>query len=132
MTSRFCTEINGPCEPTADGSELHRFALVPFHNTPLHHGLSLPDRHLPLIVDWAIRHREHIVAVDLNLGGWGTTAVDNGSNSVQIPDRNVFIYNNIVYNPAGFQSQWQHFAIYDSRTNPAGTKASPSSNLSGT
>ena len=60
---------------------------------------------------------------NLNLGGWGTTAVDNGSNSVNIPDRNVFIYNNIVYNPAGFQSQWQHFAIYDSRANPAGTNA---------
>lgn len=60
---------------------------------------------------------------NLNLGGWGTTVVDNGSNAVNIPDRNVFIYNNIVYNPSGFQSQWQHFAIYDSRSNPAGTNA---------
>ncbi|MBI3162674.1 MAG: S-layer homology domain-containing protein [Chloroflexi bacterium] len=59
----------------------------------------------------------------LNQGGWGTTVVDNGSNAVNIPNRNVFIYNNIVYNPAGYQSLWQHFAIYDSRANPAGTNA---------
>lgn len=59
----------------------------------------------------------------LRQGGWGTTAVDNGSNAINIPDKNVFIYNNIVYNPAGFQSAWQHFAIYDARSNP------PSSNV---
>jgi len=59
----------------------------------------------------------------LNQGGWGTTGVDNGSNAINIPDKNVFIFNNIVYNPAGFQSAWQHFAIYDARSNP------PSSNI---
>ncbi|PWH15748.1 MAG: right-handed parallel beta-helix repeat-containing protein [Anaerolineae bacterium] len=55
----------------------------------------------------------------LDLGGWGTTAVDDGSNAVHIPNKNVYIYNNLVYNPPGYQSAWQHFAIYDSRTNPA-------------
>ncbi len=54
-------------------------------------------------------------------GGWGTNVV--GSDE-PIPDRNVYIYNNIVYNPAGFQSAWQHFAIYGPRT-PAGNSNIP-------
>ncbi|WP_298983953.1 right-handed parallel beta-helix repeat-containing protein [Caldilinea sp.] len=54
----------------------------------------------------------------LDQGGWGTTEIDNGSNAVAIPNKNVYIYNNLVYNPPGRQSLWQHFAIYDSRVNP--------------
>jgi hypothetical protein len=46
----------------------------------------------------------------LDLGGWGTTVVDDGTNSVRIPDRNVFIYDNILYNPPGVISP-QAFAI---------------------
>jgi hypothetical protein len=41
---------------------------------------------------------------NLSAGGWGTTIVDDGSNSVRIPNRNVWIYNNILYNPPGFDS----------------------------
>ena len=59
----------------------------------------------------------------LDAGGWGTTVVDDGTNAINIPNKNVFIYNNVVYNPAGYQSQWQHFAIYDPRANPAGSHA---------
>ena len=44
-------------------------------------------------------------------GGWGTTRVDDGSNFVRIPSRNVYIYNNIFYNPTGYQTQWQQFFI---------------------
>lgn len=55
----------------------------------------------------------------LDQGGWGTTEVDNGSNAVHIPNRNVYIYNNIIYNPSGYRSQWTHFAIHDARSNPA-------------
>lgn len=55
----------------------------------------------------------------LDQGGWGTTQVDNGTNAINISDRDVYIYNNIVYNPPGYQSQWMHFAIYDARSNPA-------------
>lgn len=40
-------------------------------------------------------------------GGWGPT----GSEEVVIPNRNVFVYNNVFYNPAGFASAWQHFAV---------------------
>lgn len=59
----------------------------------------------------------------LNAGGWGTTVVDDGSNFINIPNKNVFIYNNVVYNPTGYQSEWQHFAIYAPRSNPAGSNA---------
>jgi hypothetical protein len=48
-------------------------------------------------------------AANLAAGGWGTKTV--GAEGEPIPDRNVFIYNNIVYNPPGYQSRWQHFAI---------------------
>jgi len=40
----------------------------------------------------------------LDLGGWGTTVVDDGTNYVRIPNRNVFVYNNLLYNPPGFIS----------------------------
>ncbi len=55
----------------------------------------------------------------LNHGGWGTTAVDDGSNYIRIPNKNVYIYNNVIYNPAGYRSQWQHFAISEPFHNPA-------------
>jgi hypothetical protein len=50
-------------------------------------------------------------AAYLAAGGWGTTVVDDGTNFTRIPNKNVFIYNNIFYNPRGYQSQWQHFSI---------------------
>ena len=55
----------------------------------------------------------------LTAGGWGTTVVDNGSNAVRIPNRNVLVLNNIFYNPTGSQSQWQQFQIFGTLTNPA-------------
>jgi hypothetical protein len=45
-------------------------------------------------------------------GGWGNSVVSDGSNHVRIPNRNVYVYNNVLYNPSGYQSQWQHFAIF--------------------
>ena len=60
----------------------------------------------------------------LAAGGWGTTAVDDGNNFIRIPNRNVFIYNNIFYNPPGFQSQYQHFTIFGPFSgNPAESNA---------
>ncbi len=59
----------------------------------------------------------------LKAGGWGTTAVDNGTNAINIPNKNVFIFNNVVYNPPGYQSLWQHFAIYEPRANPTSSHA---------
>lgn len=56
---------------------------------------------------------------NLEAGGWGTTAV--GTEGESIPNRNVYVYNNIFYNPTGTQSQWSHFAIYAPRTASEGT-----------
>jgi methionine-rich copper-binding protein CopC len=44
----------------------------------------------------------------LSLGGWGTAVPGEEQ---RIPNKNVYVYNNIVYNPDGYQSQWSHFAI---------------------
>lgn len=57
----------------------------------------------------------------LDTGGWGTTVVDNGENFVNIGNQNVFIYNNILYNPTGFRTEYQHFAIYGPRQNANGS-----------
>jgi hypothetical protein len=53
----------------------------------------------------------------LSMGGWGTT----GANRQFIPNKNVFIYNNIIYNPAGSGSRWQHFIVQGPVTPPAGS-----------
>ena len=51
-------------------------------------------------------------------GGWGPTGVTNGDeDATWIGNRNVFIYNNILYN-SGMQSQWQHLAVYGPRSQP--------------
>lgn len=44
-------------------------------------------------------------------GAWGTTTVDDGDNFVRIPNNHVFIMNNVVFNPEGGGSQWQHFQV---------------------
>ncbi len=44
----------------------------------------------------------------LAMGGWGTTVVDDGNNYVRIPNKNVYIYNNIIW---GTPSADQHFWI---------------------
>ena len=51
-------------------------------------------------------------------GGWGPSTVGGEE---PIPNKNIYVYNNLLYNPPGFQSQWQHFAIYAPRTPNAGT-----------
>jgi hypothetical protein len=54
--------------------------------------------------------REHCQA-NISAGGWGTTVVDDGTNFVRIPNRNVFIYNNVVYNLPG-RAAPQIFTIF--------------------
>lgn len=46
-------------------------------------------------------------------GGWGPSVVGGEE---PIPNRNIYVYNNLLYNPPGFRSQWQHFAVYSPRT----------------
>lgn len=57
-------------------------------------------------------------AANRALGGWGPTAVGGEE---PIPNRNVYVYNNLLYNPPGFASAWQQFAIHGPRTPAAGT-----------
>lgn len=50
-----------------------------------------------------------------NAGGWGPAIV--GSEASQpIGNQNVLIFNNVIYNPNGFSSASQHFAIYGPRS----------------
>ncbi|MBI1297050.1 hypothetical protein GC175_19015 [bacterium] len=59
-------------------------------------------------------------AARLEEGGWGTVTV--GFDGEQpIPNRNVYILNNIIANPSGYRSQWQHFAIHGPRTPAPGS-----------
>lgn len=52
-------------------------------------------------------------------GGWGTASpADDGD---YIPNRNVYVYNNVFYNPAGAFQGWQHFNIGGPVVPPAGS-----------
>jgi hypothetical protein len=44
----------------------------------------------------------------LSQGGWGSPIDAAGQ---PIPNKNVFVFNNLFFNPAGYQSQWQHLEI---------------------
>lgn len=48
-------------------------------------------------------------------GGWGTM----GTGSWYVPSRNVYIFNNLIYNPPGSFTGWQHFNIDAAVTPPA-------------
>lgn len=61
-------------------------------------------------------------AARLAAGGWGTAVV--GAEE-PIPNRNVFIVNNLVVNPDGAASRWQQFAVAGPRT-PSATSNVPS------
>jgi uncharacterized protein (TIGR03437 family) len=56
----------------------------------------------------------------LNAGGWGTTSTAS-ADLQPIPNQNVFVYNNVIYNPPEMQSRSSHFAIYSPRTPAPGT-----------
>ena len=51
-------------------------------------------------------------------GGWGTNIVGD---EVAIPNKNVTIANNVVMNPNGYKSTWQHFTVHSPRTTPPGS-----------
>ena len=54
-------------------------------------------------------------------GGWGPTAP--GGDPAPIGNRQVAVFHNLIHNPAGVQSQWQHFAVYGPR--PANGSGGP-------
>ncbi len=51
-------------------------------------------------------------------GGWGPNYLTD--NIPAIPNRNVYIYNNILYNPAPFHTQYSHFNILEPLARPSG------------
>ena len=51
----------------------------------------------------------------IDSGAWGTT--DEGGQ--WIPNRNVYVYDNVLYNPSGFRSQWAHFDFHGPADPPA-------------
>lgn len=51
-------------------------------------------------------------------GGWGPISGDAGE---CIPNKNIYVYNNIFYNPAPYQTRWSHFDIYGPVNAPVGT-----------
>jgi Right handed beta helix region len=63
------------------------------------------------------RCREYLAA-----GGWGTATSGDG-NVQPIPNRNVFIFDNLLYNPDGYRSAWSHFDLH------APLPMSPGSNI---
>ncbi len=65
----------------------------------------------------------HLAAARANhdAGGWGRAVAEDSQ--YYIPNKNVFIFNNIVYNPTGYQSAWNHFSTRADTTPPSGTNA---------
>jgi len=57
-------------------------------------------------------------AARLAAGGWGTATV--GAEQ-PIPNQDVFILNNLVFNPDGVVSRWQHLAVAAPRTPTGGS-----------
>ena len=48
----------------------------------------------------------------LDEGGWGTTVVDDGSNSVRIGNRHAYFSGNVILNPMPYESQWQQLEVF--------------------
>jgi Right handed beta helix region len=51
-------------------------------------------------------------------GAWGASVPQDASISYVIPNRNVYIYNNVLYNPAPQQTTYGHFVIYGPKAKP--------------
>ncbi|MFN8390752.1 MAG: right-handed parallel beta-helix repeat-containing protein [Bdellovibrionota bacterium] len=54
-------------------------------------------------------------------GGWGPGQPEGDSDDKSVPNRNVFVLNNIVYNPAGYAAPQQVFAVYGPRSTRPGS-----------
>lgn len=55
----------------------------------------------------------------LDAGGWGPTTVGEGGE--WIPNRNVYVYNNVFYNPSSARTMWSHFTVPGPITPPPNT-----------
>ena len=65
----------------------------------------------------------HLAQARINnlAGGWGRAVAEDSQ--YYIPNKNIYIYNNIVYNPAPYRSEWSHFTTRGQTTPPSGTNA---------
>jgi hypothetical protein len=63
----------------------------------------------------------------IDAGGWGTASAGNAGETggEWIPDKNIYVYNNIFYNPAGVSTAIAHFAVNGPTTLPADAKNIP-------
>jgi len=59
----------------------------------------------------------------IDLGGWGSATVGDGGE--WIPDKSVYIYNNIFYNPSGVSTSISHFAVNGPVSLPADARNIP-------
>lgn len=50
-------------------------------------------------------------------GGWGALAPEDQ----YIPNKHIFVVNNVIYNIPPFQSQWSHFSVHGPVTPPVGS-----------
>jgi len=55
----------------------------------------------------------------LDAGGWGPSTIGEGGE--WIPNRNVYVYNNIFHNPSSARTMWSHFTIPGPITPPPNT-----------
>jgi hypothetical protein len=60
----------------------------------------------------------------LSAGGWGPNFIT--TNRPVLPNKNVFVYNNLIYNPSGSQTQYNHFSFEGPLNVPAGFVNIPS------
>jgi hypothetical protein len=56
-------------------------------------------------------------------GGWGPD--HETENLAAIPNRNIYVYNNLIYNPSSAQTLWAHFNIFGPIPRPAGFQNLP-------
>jgi hypothetical protein len=62
-------------------------------------------------------------AARIAAGAWGTSTI--GTEGEPIGNRNVYVYDNVILNPPGSPSGYQHFAVYAPRTPSSGTNLGP-------
>jgi len=58
-------------------------------------------------------------------GGWGNTLVPDGTNFARIPNRHVYILNNVIFNPPGYRSAYQHLTVFPAYADSNGNLPGP-------
>jgi len=61
----------------------------------------------------------------LDQGGWGTATLGDDNSGEWIPNRNIFIMNNLFYNPAGAATRYVQFVVNGPLVPPGQTRKIP-------